>query len=1160
VTERAKSAGAAAIVVLLLLALIASGAGFAPYALWAAFSVYLLLERSSRKDVEAHRAALTARIYAVEEALKKTEAAANRANAETRRLTSLEPAAQNPAHQLGQPGAGTATATQAPAEPVDVPRAPVAAAPPLHSEPSEVPTEQQVPSSFANRPSARPSRVVLPPPAGRPPASTPAVDLFARVSQGERKKAGFDLETKLGANWLNKLGVVLLVMGVALFLGYELGGSPAGRVFLGYLAGVTGLGAGAWLEKRAPYRVYARSLIGGGWALLFFVTYAIHFVAATRILENEVLDLVLMLAVAGAMVWHTLRYRSQVVTGMALLLAFATVAISESTIYSLTAGAILALSLVVIVLRMGWFELEIFGVLASYLNHFWFLRRIIEPMGIHRHGFPQFWPSTALLAFYWAVFRFSYLARQAKSPDQERVSGIAALLNTSLLLAILKYQASRPEWAFWALLGLGAVEVGLAQLPQARRRRMAFVLLSTIGVALAVGAFAFRYSGWGLSVVWLLEAEALLLTGVLAGEVVYRRLGIVAAGVSAAQMLIADLLPVAERRLGSSISPAREIPFGVLFAVAAAVLYMNAHWVRERWAKLFETELDAGCLRLFSYFGCGMAAVAVWMIWPRSGTAVGWMALALAAAMAASRLRSAELANQMALLAAAAFLRALFVNLQETQDVGHLSVRLSTVGFVVLGLYVLGRPDGIRDLEWTRRFAHTFTWGASFLAALLAWMELSAPWAGLAWIALGIALGFAARQSNRKDLGLQANALAVASFLRALAVNLSETGTFHHISLRLLTVGLITIGLYVFSGWGEIEGLDWTQGLARTFTWGGSVLLSLLAWHELRPVSVAVAWGLLGLILFELGLRFKSLSLRLQGYVGFGCAFVRIFMANLNAAGAPGQASPRLYTILPLVLAFYYAYSRQEGLGRAESLDFDRRIGVARYLAYLGTITVAALLRFELEMDWVVAGWALLVFALILLAWRIHRNLFLEQGLLLTLLILARTILHNFYERSYFPAPFWYKRSMTVGAAVVTLFACVPVALRLREGLSLDPNPLAERWKKLLGFHRPEQILFFVPLGLLTALLALDMGRGKVTLAWGIEGVAVFLAALFANQRSYRISGLALLLLCVGKIAFVDVWGLDPSDRYLTLIVLGSALLLVSFLYTRYRERLAQYL
>jgi hypothetical protein len=56
-------------------------------------------------------------------------------------------------------------------------------------------------------------------------------------------------------------------------------------------------------------------------------------------------------------VWHTLRYRSQVVTGLAFLLGFLTVTISHSSVYSLSAGAVLAAGLVLIVGRMKWFEL-----------------------------------------------------------------------------------------------------------------------------------------------------------------------------------------------------------------------------------------------------------------------------------------------------------------------------------------------------------------------------------------------------------------------------------------------------------------------------------------------------------------------------------------------------------------------------------------------------------------------------------------------------------------------------------------------------------------------------------------------------------------------------------------------------------------------------------
>jgi uncharacterized membrane protein len=108
--------------------------------------------------------------------------------------------------------------------------------------------------------------------------------------------------------------------------------------------------------------------------------------------------------------------------------------------------------------------------------------------------------------------------------------------------------------------------------------------------------------------------------------------------------------------------------------------------------------------------------------------------------------------------------------------------------------------------------------------------------------------------------------------------------------------------------------------------------------------------------------------------------------------------------------------------------------------------------------------------------------------------------------------------------------------------------------------RRPEQVFFFAALALVTVLLWVEMRSGMVTVSWGLLGVLVFLFALWVKERSYRLAGLALLLLCVGKILVVDIWGLSPSDRYITLIVLGLALLLVSFLYSRHREAIRQYL
>ena len=107
---------------------------------------------------------------------------------------------------------------------------------------------------------------------------------------------------------------------------------------------------------------------------------------------------------------------------------------------------------------------------------------------------------------------------------------------------------------------------------------------------------------------------------------------------------------------------------------------------------------------------------------------------------------------------------------------------------------------------------------------------------------------------------------------------------------------------------------------------------------------------------------------------------------------------------------------------------------------------------------------------------------------------------------------------------------------------------------------RPEQVFFFAALALLVAWVPVDFQKGALTIGWSGLGVAVFLVALAVGERSFRLAGLALLLAGVAKLLLVDVWGLAAAERYLLLIGVGVALLLVSFLYSRFGERLKEYL
>ena len=1057
---------------------------------------------------------------------------------------------------------------------------------------------------------------------------------------------------------------MILVFGVVFWLGTQWQNlTPLLKVAVGYAVGGGLLATGILLEKRWNYALLGRTTAGGGWALLYFTTYAMHHLAATRVIESQSVDLVLLLVVAAAMVAHTLRYDSQTATAVAFLLGFATVTFSRDTVYSLSASAVLAAALVVIVLLRRWYELEVFGLLASYLNHFLWLRTIIEPMGSRRHDFPELIPSMLLLFFYWAAFRVSYLVRRAPSKDEENVSTVAALLNIGLLLGLLKYQSVHPELAFWALLGLGAAELAFGQLPRLRvQRRQGFVALTTVGLSLLIAAFPFRYSGSNLSVLWLVEGEALFIVGVVMREAIFRYFGLLAAVLTSGHMLAVDGWRVLEARSAGPGEPP-EYRVAVLFAVAALIFYANSHWVFRRWNAVFGAGREEVCVTFLSYLAGLLAAVGAWLAFPGAWTAVAWTALALLLAAGGSRLRETPLTVQADVCVVGANVWVLANNLDAAGKFHGVTLRLITMAASSLLLYAAAHWRSRTAIELSSQFSAGYTWVGTILLSILAWKELPGHWVPVAWAAFGLVLLVISRVRGRGELGWQAHCLAVIAVFGAMTWGLDATALYHGLTLRLLSISAVAGLIYLSTLWIPREKDDLARAINAAYTWMGTILLALLAeqelpghwvpvvwaafgvlllvlgrvwkrralawqahclavvalagtaywnfsattlfhgmtlrllsvtavagllylstlwipkeeneysfyihaayswaasglvttlmWYELRPVSVALGWTIFGLLVFELGWLRRSASLRLQGYTAFLAAFLRMFYVNLNAESLPGELSARLYSILPLAAAFYYVSWR---VARSPEADeaLERQFQASRWHNYLGVISAAALVRFELNPDWAAAGWAAMVLVLMVLASRFGNAVFLHQGLLLSFAVLFRTVFYNFELPKYSEPAFWHRPMLAVGAACGLLLLSLPFAFGVREKQGAGPAP-----PRFGPVRRPEQVLFFVPMALMTVLLALEMRKGLITLAWGIEGLLVFLLALWVGERSFRLTGLGLLLLCVGKIGIVDVWSLEKSDRYLTFIALGAALLLVSFLYNRFQASLRQYL
>jgi uncharacterized membrane protein len=179
--------------------------------------------------------------------------------------------------------------------------------------------------------------VVIPParPAPTPPTmATPSPELApklvakttaaAQVPPPPPSKAApakeREWEQILGGNWLARIGVLLLIIGVAFFLKFAFDNNwlnPTSRVVLGVLASLAMLWSGYHWQRQYP--VFAQALSGGGIALLYLSIFA-AFAPFDLIPFYPAMGILVLVSVGSAVL--AIRYNSMSLAILGILGAF----------------------------------------------------------------------------------------------------------------------------------------------------------------------------------------------------------------------------------------------------------------------------------------------------------------------------------------------------------------------------------------------------------------------------------------------------------------------------------------------------------------------------------------------------------------------------------------------------------------------------------------------------------------------------------------------------------------------------------------------------------------------------------------------------------------------------------------------------------------------
>jgi len=824
-------------------------------------------------------------------------------------------------------------------------------------------------------------------------------------------------EERVGGSWLNKLGVVVLVIGLALFLGYSLKYfGPAGRVAIGLAASLAMLFTGILLERSTAYVLYARSLIGGGWAALYFTTYAMHGLEAARIIANPALGIILLSVVAAGMIVHSLRYRSEAVTGMAYFVAFFTLAISPVSGFSVFALAPLAASLLVVAYRFSWAAMTVGGLIATYGIYFLF-------SGI---GFPaapfkgDFNNGQAVLAVYWLLFEVFDLLDIRKHPHEDSVARAILPLNAGgfVGVSILHWMAAG-RTDLHVLFAASALAYLVSALLRARiqapssfpensgtaERMSAGGYEGAVTVASALAAFAIyvRFSGLEISVLLLLEGEALFLAG-LALRQPYLRL------------LAAAIFAVSLARLGweTQVLSGHKTIAGVelhawtpVALLTAALLYLNRG--------LFHPDREPRLLvpeKLYSFAAAGVLLVVLAAELQQEYLGVGCLILAVPLFELGLHRRFAELRFQAygVGVLALAFLAGINI-LGAEAKAGSPWLTLGLAAFISYAAAMRvfhPLPERLSEDERMMVRDLSLAAGAILLAALL-WKVLPAPLVAVGWGVEALALIELGFLLQLPSLRAQGNLVLALAFGRLFMANFTITGETAGVSHRILTVTPFIFLFHTLSDRlrAETGGMsNWEKNLGRLYFYAPALLAAILIRFEFGRTLAVVGWAILGLILLYFGLRQNSRDLRWQSYVLAAATFFRCWATNFTAPESLDGLSIRIFTGATVIASLYAAQflsPRHPEEAQLAGQGLQRWLGwidlnARSAFAVLASVLLAALLYYEVPARFLTIAWALEGVMLLAVGFPARERILRLSGLVLLLACILKVFAYDLRE------------------------------------------------------------------------------------------------------------------------------------------------------------------
>lgn len=325
---------------------------------------------------------------------------------------------------------------------------------------------------------------------------------------------------------------------------------------------------------------------------------------------------------------------------------------------------------------------------------------------------------------------------------------------------------------------------------------------------------------------------------------------------------------------------------------------------------------------------------------------------------------------------------------------------------------------------------------------------------------------------------------------------------------------------------------------------------TLWLWYVLPALAVAIGWGILALLVVEVAFRAPWQALRFTGHLTATLAFLRVFIANFTADGLVMGISYRLFSIVPIIALMIHFYFRTDVEITWEAAPTGATRVFAPVYSYYAFILCAFLLRFEVGSGLTAPAWAIAAIFLSGFARMFKNRHFARQGVFLLIGAVGygfSTDLQNLGSDNLSSSPSFIGVLMTIA-----MYLCRFIF----ENEEVEAN---DSILKLFDVYRKE-LASLCGTAVLAFLLYLEISGAYLTLAWALMGVILLLTGFVIRDAVFRVTGLGTAMVCIFKVFVYDARVLEMPYRILAFICLGGALILISWVYTRFKHRFEEIL